>query len=84
MSTLSEAAPAATGSTTELTYREAINAALDDAMAADDAVLLMGEDVVRRWRRLQDQHRAVREVRRWSAFATRRSARTGSSASRSA
>ncbi len=45
MSTLSEAAPAETGSTTELTYREAINAALDDAMAADDAVLLMGEDV---------------------------------------
>ena len=45
MSTLSEVAPATTGSTTELTYREAINAALDDAMAADDAVLLMGEDV---------------------------------------
>ncbi len=31
--------------TTELTYRDAINAALGDAMAADDAVLLMGEDV---------------------------------------
>jgi pyruvate/2-oxoglutarate/acetoin dehydrogenase E1 component len=31
--------------TTELTYREAINAAMDDAMAADAAVLLMGEDV---------------------------------------
>jgi pyruvate/2-oxoglutarate/acetoin dehydrogenase E1 component len=45
MSTLTEAAPAATGTTSELTYREAINAALDDAMAADDAVLLMGEDV---------------------------------------
>ena len=45
MSTLSEAAPATTGTTSELTYREAINAALDDAMAADDAVLLMGEDV---------------------------------------
>ena len=45
MSTLSEAAPATTGITSELTYREAINAALDDAMAADDAVLLMGEDV---------------------------------------
>jgi pyruvate dehydrogenase E1 component beta subunit len=28
-----------------LTYREAVTAALDDAMAADDAVLLMGEDV---------------------------------------
>ena len=45
MSTLSEAAPAQTGTTSELTYREAINAALDDAMAADDTVLLMGEDV---------------------------------------
>lgn len=45
MSTLSEAGPATTGTTTELTYREAINAALDDAMAADDTVLLMGEDV---------------------------------------
>jgi pyruvate/2-oxoglutarate/acetoin dehydrogenase E1 component len=30
---------------TLMTYREAITAALDDAMAADDAVLLMGEDV---------------------------------------
>jgi pyruvate dehydrogenase E1 component beta subunit len=28
-----------------LTYREAINLALQDAMAADDSVLLMGEDV---------------------------------------
>ncbi len=45
MSTLTEAAPAEGGVSTELTYREAINAALDDAMAADDAVLLMGEDV---------------------------------------
>jgi pyruvate dehydrogenase E1 component beta subunit len=46
MSTLTDPAPAgAVGDTTELTYREAINAALDDAMAADDAVLLLGEDV---------------------------------------
>jgi pyruvate dehydrogenase E1 component beta subunit len=45
MSTLSEAAPATTGIASDLTYREAINAALDDAMATDDAVLLMGEDV---------------------------------------
>jgi pyruvate/2-oxoglutarate/acetoin dehydrogenase E1 component len=46
MSTLTDPAPAgAVGGTTELTYREAINAALDDAMAADDAVLLLGEDV---------------------------------------
>jgi pyruvate dehydrogenase E1 component beta subunit len=29
----------------EMTYRDAINAALVDEMAADDAVLLMGEDV---------------------------------------
>lgn len=29
----------------ELTYREAINAAMHDAMAADSAVLLLGEDV---------------------------------------
>lgn len=46
MSTLTDAAPAgATDAATELTYREAINAALDDAMAADASVLLMGEDV---------------------------------------
>ena len=46
MSTQTEAAAAgSTGAATELTYREAINAALDDAMAADPAVLLMGEDV---------------------------------------
>ena len=45
MSTLTERAPAAAGSEVELTYRDAINTALDDAMAQDDAVLLMGEDV---------------------------------------
>jgi pyruvate/2-oxoglutarate/acetoin dehydrogenase E1 component len=46
MSTQTDVAPdAAAASTVELTYRDAINAALDDAMAADDAVLLMGEDV---------------------------------------
>jgi acetoin:2,6-dichlorophenolindophenol oxidoreductase subunit beta len=46
MSTLTDVAPAgAKEAATELTYREAINAALDDAMAADDAVLLLGEDV---------------------------------------
>lgn len=39
------AAPGALTGATEMTYRDAINAALDDAMAADDAVLLMGEDV---------------------------------------
>ena len=45
MSTQTEAAPAAAEAATELTYREAINAALDDEMAQDDAVLLLGEDV---------------------------------------
>ena len=45
MSTLTERAPAEAGTEIELTYRDAINAALDDAMAEDDAVLLMGEDV---------------------------------------
>ena len=45
MSTQTEAAPSGTGAVTELTYREAINAALEDAMSGDPAVLLMGEDV---------------------------------------
>ena len=46
MSTLTEAQPAVDAAeTVEMTYREAITAALDDAMAADKAVLLMGEDV---------------------------------------
>ncbi|MCY7418547.1 MAG: alpha-ketoacid dehydrogenase subunit beta [Chloroflexi bacterium] len=47
MSTLTEAAPAASTEPVEvaLTYREAINAALEDAMAADPTIILMGEDV---------------------------------------
>jgi pyruvate/2-oxoglutarate/acetoin dehydrogenase E1 component len=45
MSTLTETAPAPSEAAVEVTYREAINAALEDAMAADDAVLLLGEDV---------------------------------------
>ncbi len=47
MSTLTEAAPAAASAPVaiELTYREAVNAALEDAMAADPTVFLMGEDV---------------------------------------
>jgi acetoin:2,6-dichlorophenolindophenol oxidoreductase subunit beta len=45
MSTQTEVAPAPSGAAVELTYREAINAALEDAMAADEAVLLLGEDV---------------------------------------
>ena len=46
MSTLTDAAYAgATDAAVEMTYREAINAALEDAMSADDTVLLLGEDV---------------------------------------
>ena len=47
MSTQTEAELAAEpeAAVSQLTYREAINAALDDEMAADEAVLLMGEDV---------------------------------------
>ncbi len=46
MSTLIESAPAEQRQQTlELTYRDAINAALDDEMGADANVLLMGEDV---------------------------------------
>lgn len=45
MSTQTEQAPTETAGEVELTYREAINAAIDDAMAQDDSVLLMGEDV---------------------------------------
>jgi pyruvate/2-oxoglutarate/acetoin dehydrogenase E1 component len=50
MSTLTEARPEAAAASVEevtLTYREAINAALQDEMAADPNVLLMGEDVSR-------------------------------------
>jgi acetoin:2,6-dichlorophenolindophenol oxidoreductase subunit beta len=47
MSTLTEAAPeqATQPEAVELTYREAVNAALEDAMAEDPTVVLMGEDV---------------------------------------
>ena len=46
MSTPTDAAAAvAADPAIVMTYREAVNAALDDAMAADSAVLLMGEDV---------------------------------------
>lgn len=46
MSTLTETTPQTdTAMDTAMTYREAINAALDDEMAADENVLLMGEDV---------------------------------------
>ncbi len=48
MSTLTETALATQAGgrdEVELTYREAINAALDDEMAADSSVVLLGEDV---------------------------------------
>src|SRR3954453_4727653 len=47
MSTLTEAAPAQETApvAVQLTYREAINAALEDEMAADPSVVLIGEDV---------------------------------------
>ncbi len=46
MSTQVRAAPSeAPQGTAELTYREAIRSALEDELAADPAVLLMGEDV---------------------------------------
>lgn len=44
MSTQTEAA-ATMGTTVEMTYRDAVNAAMDDAMAEDPSVILMGEDV---------------------------------------
>ena len=47
MSTLTEAAPAQETApvAVELTYREAINAALEDEMSSDPTVVLLGEDV---------------------------------------
>lgn len=45
MSTLEAIAPDEAASEVTLTYREAINAALLDEMAADDSVVLIGEDV---------------------------------------
>jgi acetoin:2,6-dichlorophenolindophenol oxidoreductase subunit beta len=46
MSTQLETAPMSTmGDAAEMTYREAVNAALEDEMAADPRVYLLGEDV---------------------------------------
>lgn len=45
MSTLTEPVGAVESAVVQLSYREAINAALDDEMAADPAVVLLGEDV---------------------------------------
>jgi pyruvate/2-oxoglutarate/acetoin dehydrogenase E1 component len=45
MSTQVEPAPAAAGDAVEMTCREAVNAALEDEMAADPTIYLLGEDV---------------------------------------
>jgi pyruvate dehydrogenase E1 component beta subunit len=45
MSTLADTPAATDADVTVMTYREAVNAAIHDAMAEDDSVLLMGEDV---------------------------------------
>ena len=64
MSTQLESDPTSVvGDKVEITYREAVNAALEDEMASDPRVYLLGEDV----------------ANDGGAFATRRSARTGSS-----
>jgi acetoin:2,6-dichlorophenolindophenol oxidoreductase subunit beta len=48
MSTLTEAVPAAApAEAATMTYREAVNAAMHDAFAQDEAVVLLGEDVSR-------------------------------------
>ena len=46
MSTLADA-PGAGTATQVMTYRDAVNAAMHDAMAADEDVVLLGEDVTR-------------------------------------
>ena len=45
MSTQVEPAPVAAGDAVEMTCREAVNAALEDEMAADPTIYLLGEDV---------------------------------------
>src|ERR1700737_350335 len=45
LSMQTEARPAQTAQTVEMTYREAVAAALIDEMSADPTVILMGEDV---------------------------------------
>ncbi len=45
MSTLAELPGGRAADTVVMTYREAVTAAMDDAMAADPTVLLLGEDV---------------------------------------
>ena len=64
MSTQVEPVAAAVGDAVEMTYREAVNAALEDEMAADPTVYLLGEDVANDGRRLQDERRPARAVPR--------------------
>lgn len=45
MSTQAEAPPEVTSSVTEMSYREAVRAALADELASDPRVMMMGEDV---------------------------------------
>jgi pyruvate/2-oxoglutarate/acetoin dehydrogenase E1 component len=45
MSTQAEAVPMSVGDAIEVTCREAVNAALEDALASDPTVYMMGEDV---------------------------------------
>ena len=46
MSTLTETSAASGGTeTVEMTYREAVNTAMDEALAADPAVVFLGEDI---------------------------------------
>ena len=84
MSTQLETEPSRdAGDVAELTYREAVNAALEDELAADPTVLLHGRGRRHRRRRLQDERGLCRRSSAASGSATRRSARTASSASRS-
>ena len=59
MSTLTEARPevaAVADAAVEMTYRDAVNAALDDALAEDPSVLLMAEE---RQRRVPERERRI-------------------------
>jgi pyruvate/2-oxoglutarate/acetoin dehydrogenase E1 component len=81
MSTQIEARPAsAAAATVEMTYRDAITIALGDAMDADPSVLLMGEDVGAEGGVFKTNTGLVERFGP-KRVATRRSARTGSSAS---
>ena len=63
----------------EMTMREALNLALDQALAADDRVFLLGEDIADPGASGPDRG-AVDQVRHTTACSTRRSRRPRSSA----